>query len=316
MNVPRVSIIIPTFNRAGTIAKSVESVLNQSFSDFELIIVDDGSTDNTEGVVKSLADDRIRYIRQKTNSGGCAARNLGIQQARASLIAFQDSDDVWMPDKLSKQLMALDDPASSAGVVYSGFLHIRGDKSMYLPDSRIDQKDGWIHDQLITGNFVALPSVMVRSECLDQSGLFDESLSRLQDWDLFLRLSKVCEFKCIDEPLVKAYYSTDSISSNNQFLLNSLEIIYQKYQMDFESNPVAHSKYQFVLAHTYLTEGRLTECRVALKLAVATKRTLIGRMALLSSYGWLNFCRSAFRVLLTAAEKKGSLKSRFKPGNP
>ena len=314
MNEPRVSIIIPTFNRAGTITKSIESVLRQSFSDFELIIVDDGSRDNTEDVVNSLADDRIRYIRQETNSGGSAARNVGIHEARASLVAFQDSDDVWMPDKLSSQLAALDDPALSPGLVYSGFLHIRGEKTTYLPGSRIAQKDGWIHDQLLLGNFISTQTVLVKREFLEQVGLFDESLPRLQDWDLFLRLSKSCKFKCIDEPLVKAYYSTDSISSNNLSLLESLEIIHGKYQKDFTGNLKSESRFQFVLAHTYLGEGRLSDCRVALKKAISAERKLNYSIALMSSYAGLVVCRMTFRILSVGADKTRALAARLKPG--
>jgi glycosyltransferase involved in cell wall biosynthesis len=312
MREPRVSIIIPTFNRSGLITRSIESVLNQSFRDFELIIVDDGSTDNTEAVVKSLPDERIRYIKRETNSGGSAARNVGIRQARASLIAFQDSDDVWMPDKLSKQLIALDDPASSPGVVYSGFLHIRGEKTMYLPGSKVVQKDGWIHGQLLLGNFISTQTALVRRESLDQAGYFDESLPRLQDWDLFLRLSKVCEFKCIDEPLVKAYYSSGSISSNSRSLLEGLVIIHGKYEEDFTNNLKAESKLQFVLAHTNLVEGRLRDCRAALKKAVSTERKLNYRLALLSSYAGLKICRMTFRALSGGADKVRALTVKFR----
>ena len=100
---PKVSVVIPTFNRADTIGDSIKSVLEQTFKDFEVIVVDDGSTDGTESVVAAFGDSRIKYIMQD-NAGACAARNNGIRHANGEYIAFQDSDDYWMPRKLERQL--------------------------------------------------------------------------------------------------------------------------------------------------------------------------------------------------------------------
>ena len=103
MNKPLVTVIIPTYNRAKTIERSINSVLSQSYSNLELIVVDDGSSDNTKSVVENIDDSRVRYIWQN-NSGACAARNNGINNARGEYIAFNDSDDTWKPNKLEKQL--------------------------------------------------------------------------------------------------------------------------------------------------------------------------------------------------------------------
>lgn len=112
-----ISIVLPSFNRAHILPKAVESILRQTYKDFELIIVDDGSSDNTCEVVKGFNDDRIVYVHQE-NAGACVARNNGIDHARGEYIAFQDSDDVWHEDKLEKQLTTLRN--TGADVVFAG----------------------------------------------------------------------------------------------------------------------------------------------------------------------------------------------------
>ena len=102
-----ISVVIPSYNRENTISNSIESVLKQTYSDIEVIVVDDGSTDKTEDIVKGIGDNRIRYIKLEKNSGACVARNIGIMNANGSYIAFQDSDDIWHPDKLEKQYQAI-----------------------------------------------------------------------------------------------------------------------------------------------------------------------------------------------------------------
>ena len=104
----KVSVIIPTYNREGILGRSIESVLNQTYTEFELIIVDDGSTDNTRQLVENIHDDRISYYYVKNNSGAAAARNYGIERAEGEYIAFQDSDDYWHSDKLEKQMKVME----------------------------------------------------------------------------------------------------------------------------------------------------------------------------------------------------------------
>jgi len=123
---PIVSVIIPTYIRAHVLAKAIQSLLNQTYQDFEIIVVDDGSIDNTEEVVKSFNDPRIRYIRHKENCGGSAARNTGIRAAYGECIAFQDSDDEWLPEKLEKQMQVFENAPAEVGVVYTGFRRIQG----------------------------------------------------------------------------------------------------------------------------------------------------------------------------------------------
>jgi glycosyltransferase involved in cell wall biosynthesis len=228
------SVIIPTYNRAHLVGRAIQSVLDQTYQDFELIIVDDGSTDNTEEVVKSFNDKRVRYIKHERNKGVSAARNTGIKATRSKYIAFQDSDDIWQPEKLKKQMAAFSSAPSKCGVVYTGFFRrVEGGIKIYIPPPTIAQKEGDIYNSLLKGNFVAPPAAVVKRECLEKVGVFDEHLPLFEDWDLWIRTSKYYHFKCIDEPLVTSYSMPDSLQANHDASIRACELILEKH---FEDN--------------------------------------------------------------------------------
>ena len=246
---PTVSIVIPTYNRGHLIGEAIKSILNQTYQDFEIIVVDDGSIDNTENVVNNIKDKRIRYIRYEKNKGAAAARNIGIKAANGEYIGFQDTDDEWLPEKLEKQMKAFDNASLDVGVVYTGHYRINGDERNYVPSHRVIKKNGYIHNELITKDFgfVITPSAVVRKNCFEKSGLFDEQLPRLQEWELFIRLSKNHHFKCIDEPLLNSYCESDSISTNSEALIIALELILNKHLEDFKCDRKALSKHYYTI---------------------------------------------------------------------
>ena len=252
MKNPTVSVIIPTYNRAHLVGRAIQSVLNQTYHDFELIIVDDGSTDNTEDIIKKFQeqDKRVKYIRHEKNRGGSAARNTGIKNAKGEYIAFQDSDDEWLPKKLKNQMEVFKDAPLEVGVVYTGFLRIENGKKNYIPSSWVIKKEGNINKELLKGNFVTTQSIVAREKCFEKVGMFDENLPRLQDWELVIRLSKYYNFKCIDEPLLVSYYTSDSISANNDALIKAIELIITKHFTEF-------SKYKKILSRHYFGLGRI-----------------------------------------------------------
>ena len=139
---PTVSIIIPTYNRAHLIDRSIQSVLNQTYQDFELIVVDDGSTDNTEDIIRQFQekDKRIKYIKHDKNKGGSAARNTGIKNSRGEYIAFQDSDDEWFPEKLEKQIEIIECTDPKVGIVYSDMFKIYNKNIKYFHSPAIMPK--------------------------------------------------------------------------------------------------------------------------------------------------------------------------------
>jgi glycosyltransferase involved in cell wall biosynthesis len=248
-NTPTVSVIIPTYNRAHLVNRSVQSVLNQTYTDFEIIVVDDASTDNTGEEVKELQqqDNRIRYIKLEENVGGSAARNTGIKASRGKYIAFQDSDDEWFPEKLKKQMDVFETASYKIGVVYTGFWRVENDERIYIPFHWVRQKEGDIHTEIFQGNYITTQAALVRKECFEKSGMFDESLPRLQDWELWLRISKYYHFRCVDEPLLVAFHLPGGITANQNALIRAVDLISEKHSEDIKKNKKILSKFYFHL---------------------------------------------------------------------
>jgi glycosyltransferase involved in cell wall biosynthesis len=212
--VPTVSVIIPTYNRAHLLGRAIRSVLAQTYHDYELIVVDDGSTDNTQEIVRDFSDDRIKYIRHDKNKGGAAARNSGIKAAAGQYIAFQDDDDVWQLGKLQKQIEAFEGAPPEVGVVYADLQRLDERGKEQPRPTPATRHGGDIHRELLRHNFIGTPTALVRRECFDRVGMFAEQLPRLQDWELWIRISKHYHFTHLDEILVHSYRVPDSISSD------------------------------------------------------------------------------------------------------
>jgi len=198
---PLVSVVVTAYNYAEFLAGAVRSVLGQTYPHFEIILVDDGSTDSTPEIARALAaDPRISYIRQE-NAGQAAAKNRGVTGARGDLIAFLDADDLWMPQKLSRQVPLFErDPG--VGVVFSRALWIDG-AGRAVKVRALRPRRGRVLDDLIVDNFVPFSSAVVRREAVEEAGGFDQSLRMGIDWDLWLRLACTYRFDYVDEPLIR-----------------------------------------------------------------------------------------------------------------
>lgn len=212
---PRVSVVIPTYNRAQFISSAIESVLRQSFDDFELIVVDDGSIDRTSEIVTSTRDPRLIAIRQD-NAGRSNARNRALAMARGELIAFLDSDDLYLPGKLALQVKYMDEHPE-AGMIYTSARCIDG-LGNDLPGRYEAKRSGRIYADIAFFRpvTITLPTVMVRKTILEQVGGFDECMSRFEDTDMWRRVSKVTDIHAIDVDTCKLRTHLDNgLSSQN-----------------------------------------------------------------------------------------------------
>ena len=209
---PQISIIIPVYNGEKTIKETIESVLAQCFEDFEIIIINDGSEDSTLEVIANISDPRIQVF-SYPNAGLSVSRNRGFDHSCGRYIAFLDSDDLWKPDKLSKQLKALHEHPQAA-VAYSWTNFIDEFSNFVRIGSRVTIT-GNVYPNLLLGNFLESGSnALVCRHALAEVGGFDESLRAAEDWEIWLRLSQKYDFVAVPHPHVLYRLSTHSMSTN------------------------------------------------------------------------------------------------------
>ena len=210
----RISVIIPTYNRADKIVTSILSVLDQSYKDFDLIIVDDASADDTETVIAGISDNRIRYYKLDTNKGAAGARNEGVKLAKTEFIAFHDSDDKWLPDKLEKQMVYMD-RNPDIGLVYGKVRVNSPDKIYEFPNEAVSgELQGELYPWLLRRNTIDTPTMFMRKVCFDETGGFDESLRCLEDWEFVIRFSRNFKIGYIGEVLLDSFVSEGGVSRN------------------------------------------------------------------------------------------------------
>jgi len=268
-----VSVVLPTYNRAHTVRTAIDSVLAQSYEDFELIVVDDGSTDDTPTVVSDVSDHRVQYLRFPENRGANVARNAGIRAADGQYIAFQDSDDVWRPRKLELQVRTFERAPADVGVVYTGYYRISDGSRQYGPRGK-ETLSGDIHEEMLKGNGWFIPTAVaaVRRACFDAVGLFDERLQRLQDWEMWLRLSERYEFELVKKPLLEKPMEQDDVSlrSDTEAFIHGMELILSEYREEFRAHPDRLAQHQRQLGYQYLRNGDPLQGRLCFLRALKT----------------------------------------------
>lgn len=209
---PLVSVIIPVYNGEQTIRETIASVLNQTFSDLELIVINDGSQDSTLEIVSTIQDFRINVF-SYPNTGLAASRNRGISHAAGEYISFIDADDLWAPEKLEAQLKALQ-ANSQAAVAYS-WSDCIDESSQFLRTGGHITINGDVYAKLLLVNFLENGSnPLIRRQAFDEVGGFDESLPAAQDWDMWLRLANRYHFVAVSSPQVLYRISANSMSAN------------------------------------------------------------------------------------------------------
>jgi len=225
-----VSIVIPTYNREKLIVRSIKSVLCQTYTDIECIVVDDGSTDNTQWVVKNINDSRLRYVKLPKGKGANAARNYGVSLAKGEYIAFQDSDDIWKENKLEKQLEQLN--ARQADIVSCPYISTKGIDFPIWDNIETSKYLEFL--DFFPRNIVSTQTILGKRECFI-SCPFDNTFPRLQDYELAIRLVTQYKIWFEQEPLVLVEDEGERISSNNQHLVTALKMIFEKVSnMDWD----------------------------------------------------------------------------------
>ena len=233
-NEPLVSVVIPTYNRSRIICASVNSVLNQTYKNIELIVVDDCSTDDTERTIRSMSDTRIKYIKLERNSGACVARNTGIEKAAGTFIAFNDSDDEWLPEKIEKQLDFLQ--KNNADIVLCK-MECRTPENKFIHNFPEIEKDKQIsYKELLKYNSASTQTIFGKAKCFKDM-LFDSTMPRLQDWDETLRLSKKYSVFYQNEILVHTFFQKDSISTHPEKGVTAMQKLFEKHKDAILSSP-------------------------------------------------------------------------------
>jgi glycosyltransferase involved in cell wall biosynthesis len=198
--VPKVSVTIPVYNGASFVRQTIDSVLAQTYRDYEIIVVNDGSTDDSDKILKSYGD-RIRYLKQQ-NMGLARTRNKLISLAKGKYLAFLDQDDLWHPDKLAEQVPCLESD-TQVGLVYSDNSIIDRDGAVLVDrTSKINQHhSGWIFEVYLYGNFITLSTVVIRKETLNKAGLFIAGYKISEEYDLFLKIARDYKIEYVNRSL-------------------------------------------------------------------------------------------------------------------
>lgn len=272
-NQPKVSVIVPTYKRNEELARAVESVVNQTYNDWELIVINDDPLTDIDEILP--ADSRITHLQHQENKGAPVARNNGILESNGEYIALLDDDDQWKPRKLELQINRFEQLDEDFGLIYTGrdIIQDSGNVETYIPN-----KEGWVHEKLLHQNFIPSETPLIRRECFSCVGLFDPAFQSEQDFDLWLRIAKKYKIGAVHESLAVSYKNHENrISTNQERKYHGRKQLLRKHQSSFESNPIALSKQQR---------------RVGLA-AVRSDRTLEGATQLMCS-----FCRNPRNVSL------------------
>lgn len=263
MSEPIVSVIIPTYNRAALLPQALESALAQTFKATEIIVINDGSVDETATVLDMQYAGRVRVITQ-SNQGIAAARNAGIRAAGGRYIAFLDSDDRWLPEKLAKQVSYLEaHPAVGLLATHLWECEVGSEQTRIVSPPAFPRG---FHDLLRGPNFVQTSTVMVRRECLELVGLFDPELPTLEDWELWLRIARRFAIACLPDVLCEHRYHPHNTTKDMAAVYHGLWQFYAKIDQlywedvtNWREWRTRANAYRYLLGTTLLKRGQMRQ---------------------------------------------------------
>lgn len=253
-----ITVIIPTYNREKTIIRSIESVLKQTYKNFEIIIVDDNSTDNTAEKIKNYINkySNIKYIKHSINKGGSAARNTGANMAKGKYLAFLDSDDEWLERKLEKQVIEFE-KNDKVALVYTSF-RVLDEKSGNIIRIHKNTKYDDILIKLLYRNVIGTTSsILVKKECFDEVNGFNENFLSCQDLELYIKLALKYEFGCVEDILLNYYVHNKSISCNLDNLISGQNLLEEMIEEIAQKRELIEIKKNNILAKRYNQIGKI-----------------------------------------------------------
>jgi glycosyltransferase involved in cell wall biosynthesis len=266
------SVILPTYNRENHIRRSLKSVIDQEGVDFEVIVVDDCSTDNTYEQIADLVDGRrVKFITTPRSVGAAQARNLGAQMAQGKYLAFQDSDDAWLPGKLQMQVDALELGTDDEVLNYCSHFKVAGVDQIVIPGEQSRVLSGDIFAELLKDSFISTQTMVIQKDKFAEIGGFDASLLRYQDWDLALRLADQYRVQHLNCPLVIVYETPDSLTSSTENHLAAKLAVISKWKNDPRFPKSLQAFHLYFLALEAF-ERRLYEKAATLALRSATMK--------------------------------------------
>ncbi len=251
-----VSVIIPAYNSERYVVEAVQSVFTQTCKDYEVIIIDDGSSDQTVERIRPYAMLSNFSIIEQANSGPSKARNRGIKAARGKYCAFLDSDDIMMPERLALQVTKMEEKPE-VGMVYCDLMTFN-DRGMVHSTKKIFIKpySGAVLEKLVLDNFITTSTVMARKECFEKVGFFDETIRHSEDYKMWLNIAKEYEIEYLDIPLVKYRYQSDGLSSNKVAMTtSSFNIINDFWEGNREYKRKHNILYRMSIAHQLTNMG-------------------------------------------------------------
>jgi glycosyltransferase involved in cell wall biosynthesis len=319
MSDPEVSVIIPVYNRAGVIGRAVESVLDQTYTSYELIVVDDHSTDATIQQLGNYADARMRVLEQPENRGANAARNRGLDAARGRWIAFLDSDDRWYEHKLERQVQQMNDTPEDVGIVHCAFWSMDGLFRKYKPQGTPHTLEGNLSSELLRHNCLGFINTLIRRSVFEKTGPLNEDLPALQDWDFHLAASTHTRYAFLREPLLEKFPQDSSISRDYTAYADAHRRIYDRHRQRFHDDPEGHANIHFRTGSSLCLSGSPGTGRRRIAEAIElTPTSLKFRMAYVITYGgpWLfAFCWSVHSHLRAAIDLLHHLVSGISSGS-
>jgi glycosyltransferase involved in cell wall biosynthesis len=250
---PAVSVIIPVFNRPSQLRRALESVLAQSFDDFEIIVVDDGSTEDLWAKVPALGQPRVRYIRQQ-NQGTGAARNKAVEAARGEYISFLDSDDVFLEDNLKLLYEQLGrQPGAAVAHGWSLLVDQAGRETQRTRPELV----GRVPQQYLISNPTPVGTLLIRRQCFEAGHRFDANLPLYEDWDLWMRLAFHYDFSCVRARVARIVFHEGQRSTSRPAVevARVLRTIYQKLLSDPETAPIVRRRWADLMANTHVMTG-------------------------------------------------------------